>query len=82
MMRWNKKHRKGIKQMFMGFDTSGKNKPINHSVAFIDCYFEHQAECKAAKIKPPTINEYYFNERHYNQILRNNTVNQLNLFTQ
>lgn len=80
MMKWNRKHPKGIKQMYMGFDTSTPGGKIRHSSAFIDCYFEHREECKKVKIKPPTIDEYYFNERHYNEIIRNNTINQLNLF--
>lgn len=74
-MKWNKKHPKGIKQMYMGFDTSESGRPIRHSVAFMECYFEHQAECKAAKLKPPTMDEYYFNQSRYDRILQEATEN-------
>ena len=80
MMKWHRKHPKGIKQMYMGFDTSAPGGKIRHSMAFMDCYFEHQAECRAVKIKPPTMDEYYLNERHYNEILRQHTTKQLELF--
>lgn len=71
MMKWNKKHPKGIsyKKGWMGFDTSTPGS-FTPSMAFLDeNYFPYRERCAKAGIEPASCKDYYYNSRKYDEIL-------------
>lgn len=60
MMRWNRKHRKGIsyKRGWMGFDHSVPGR-FTPSAAFLDEYFEYKKECEKRGVEPVSCEKYY-----------------------
>lgn len=70
MMKWNKTHRKGTKQVFIMHTESG----FTPSIAFLDKYFVYREECERAGLIPAECEEYYTEGNKCNNILRSKTA--------
>ncbi len=55
MIKWSKKHRKGINQNMI-FHTEGAFTP---SASFLDKYFKYRNECKKDNVEPLSCEDYY-----------------------
>lgn len=65
-MKWNRKHPKGTRQTCIMHTDSG----FTPSSAYLDSYFEYRKECEDVGIEPAECKEYYYNQRTYNNILK------------
>ncbi len=57
MMRWNRKHPKGLPRQYMGFDCHSGFTPAH--TWLVEDYWPYVEGCKAKGIKPMDAKEYY-----------------------
>ncbi len=67
-MKWNRKHPKGTTQPILMHTESG----FTPSMVFLDKYFNYRNKCEVAGITPADCEDYYHNQRMYNEKLKNN----------